>query len=118
MSAPVKKNLKIFKGATYQIQFQYVDAALKAIPLIGYTARMQVRPFIESSDVVLDLTTGNGKIQWDDTLSVCTITLSPTDTTNVTVEEGVYDIELVSGSGSTVVKLAYGAVQFVPEVTR
>jgi hypothetical protein len=81
---------------------------------------MHVRPSVEASRILLDLTTENGKIQINGQTGEITIKLDPADTTNLGfVRKGVYDLELVSPAPERVVmRLLEGNVYFNTEVTR
>jgi len=45
----------IEQGATTNIQINWTDVSGSAIDLTGYNARMQVRPAVESSQILLSL---------------------------------------------------------------
>jgi tRNA threonylcarbamoyladenosine modification (KEOPS) complex Pcc1 subunit len=78
---------------------------------------MQIRSEVDSSTAALSLTTENGRIALGGTAGTITLTVSATDTAAVTAGEYVYDIELVSGSG-TVTRLLQGCFTVDAEVTR
>lgn len=82
--------------------------------LTGYTARAQIRPSVDSSDVILDLTS---YVTID--VPTCRVKFSvpATVTEAVTARSGVYDVELVDAAG-VVVALPLGGVSFIDEVTR
>jgi hypothetical protein len=50
-----KYSFIIEQGATTNFQINWTDDAGAPIDLTGYQARMQVRPAIESSDIILSL---------------------------------------------------------------
>ena len=87
------------------------------VNLTGYTGRMQARPSVDSSEVLLDLDTSNSGIVIDETASAITIQIPALDTAAIDWLEAVYDIEMVSPGGK-VELLAFGAVKVVQEVTR
>lgn len=95
------------------------------INLTGYTARMQVRPSQSSSTINHEFTTENGGITLGGALGTITITASAIITagwtwtipSGQTKPQGVYDLELVDGSGS-VTRLIQGTITLDPEVTR
>jgi hypothetical protein len=87
------------------------------VDLTGYTGRMQVRPRVESSEVLLDLNTANGGVILDTVTQAITIQMPAVTTAGIDWLEGVYDIELES-SGGRVELLAFGAVKVTREVTR
>lgn len=87
------------------------------VSLIGYTARMQVRKKLQDETALLTLTTENGGIALDNTLKTITIRMTPAQTTLLDFTQAIYDLELVSASGS-VYRFAEGSLQLKAEVTR
>lgn len=80
------------------------------------SARMQIRPKIDS-DIVLDtLTTENGKIIIDPEYSTISIEIPASITQNYNFTVGFYSLELVAGE--EVVPFINGTVTLVKEVTR
>jgi tRNA threonylcarbamoyladenosine modification (KEOPS) complex Pcc1 subunit len=88
-----------------------------AVNLTGYTARMQVRSTLESAEALIELTTANGRIALGGSAGTITLTISATDTAALTAGRGVYDLELVSGSG-IVTRLLQGVATISRNVTR
>lgn len=84
--------------------------------LAGVTARMQIRPKVSSTEVLLELTSTDGDIVINDTLKTITINISAADTALLTFKSAVYSLELVSGS--EVIALMHGSVSLEPEITR
>lgn len=85
------------------------------VDLAGYTARMKVRDKVGGTELLL-LTTANGRIAIDDTLKTITLTVSATDTELLTFVKGVYDLEMVSGTG-VVTPLSEGSFRVTKEIT-
>jgi len=86
------------------------------IDLSGYTARLQIRPQIASTLIILSLTTENGGIVIDNTLKTITVLITATQTTELNFTNAVYSLELVKqGEVST---FSTGNVSLVPEITR
>lgn len=94
-----------------------VLAYLTPHSLSGYTARMQVRAQQDSSTVLLELTTENGRIALDDTAKTISLLVAATVTAALTFVRAVYDLELISGAG-VVTRLYSGRVKLMREVTR
>ena len=90
--------------------------------LTGYTARMQVRKYMESSTTIAQLTTENlstnriilGNPDPED--GTITLFMRAEDTRAITVS-GVYDIEIISPSNE-VDRILQGEFVLSPEVTR
>jgi hypothetical protein len=110
-------DILIEQGATFQLNLVWKDSLGAPINLTGYTARMQVRQKYSDTTPLLDFTTANGAITLGGTLGTIQVIGLATLTDTLTVKSGVYDLELVSGTG-TVTRLIEGAVTITPQVTR
>ena len=109
-------DILIEQGATYSQVITYKESGV-AVNLTGYTARMQVRSTLESASTIVELTTANGRIALGGAAGTITLTISATDTAALTAGRGVYDLELVSGSG-IVTRLLQGVATISRNVTR
>ena len=109
-------DILIEQGATYSQVITYKESGV-AINLNGYTARMQVRATLESASTLVELTTANSRIALGGAAGTITLTISATDTEALTAGRGVYDLELVSGSG-IVTRLLQGVATISRNVTR
>jgi hypothetical protein len=109
-------DILIEQGATYSQVITYKEAGV-AVNLTGYTARMQVRATLESASTLVELTTANSRIALGGTAGTITLTISATDTAALASGRGVYDLELVSGSG-IVTRLLQGVATISRNVTR
>ena len=109
-------DLLIEQGATFSQLVTYKESGV-AVNLTGYTARMQVRSTLESATSVVELTTANGRIALGGAAGTITLTISATDSAALTAGRGVYDLELVSGSG-IVTRLLQGVATISRNVTR
>lgn len=86
--------------------------------LTGYTARMQIREKLDSTEIIKSLTSDpSGGISIDTSGYKITITISATDTAEFTFSSAVYSLELVSSTG-VVNQLMSGTLTLVREVTR
>jgi|TARA_B110000503_G_C6779209_1_gene262563 hypothetical protein len=89
----------IEQGATFSQVLTLTDSSGNVINLAGYaSAEMDLRKNPESSAAVVTLTTGNSGITLGGTAGTVTLTISAADTADLTAGDGVYDLELVSGS--------------------
>lgn len=115
---PFRDPMHIVQGATLRILRTWkVGTPPMPVDLTGCTARMQVRATLESPDVLLELTTTNGGIILGDADGTITRFMSDTDTTALTWEDGVYDLE-VEFPGGDVRRLLCGDVIVSREITR
>jgi hypothetical protein len=116
--AAFKAKLVIDQGATFRKQFVWKTGTPAApVNLTGYTARMQIRPAIDSATVLATLTTENGGITLGGVAGTIALFIAHTATTDYTWEDGVYDLELVTPAGDVLRKIA-GTVAVTREVTR
>ena len=83
--------------------------------LTGYTARMQVRRTMESATTEIELTTENNGIALGGSSGTIEITITNAQTAALD-SSGVYDLEIVSGSG-TVSRVIQGTFTLDLEVT-
>ena len=118
MAATTKIKLTIPKGSTYQHRFTYLDPASQdPINLMGYTARTQFRPSVDSAQVLYEGTTENGHITVTGQEGEVTLKIPADITSAWTFNAAVFDLEIISPGGD-VTRLVEGAVKVTPEVTR
>lgn len=110
-----KYTLKIEQGAYKSLSLTYKDATGTPIDLTGYTARMQIRGYAESTTAWVSLTSASG-ITLGTTDGAIDIELTSTQTSAIP-DSGFYDIELVAPSGE-VNRILEGAVKLSKEITR
>lgn len=119
MTTPAKLKLTIYQGATFRKRLTWKGPLPTQTPidLTGCTARMQVRPEIESATVLLELTTANGGITLGGVAGTIELFVSDDASTLFTWLSGVWDLEIEFASGE-VRRLVQGTVSVSPEVTR
>jgi hypothetical protein len=115
MSAGIYNDI-LDQGATYELVVVYKDENNVPINLTGYNAYMQLRENYDSTVADLTLTTVNGGISINGPLGEITITATATQTTALTSDYYLYDLELVNGSAVT--RLLQGQITVNSEVTR
>ena len=116
-------NIVCEQGTTFTrvITLEYPDAEDPAVFLpwnfTGYTARMQIRRTIDSSAIMIELTTENGGIAFTSPSSgELTVSMTAVQTAALT-SSGVYDLEIINGAG-LVSRLIQGNFTLNLEVTR
>lgn len=114
MSSAAQYDFRADQGSTLSKVFTYQDSTGTPVDLTGYSARMQLRTEPDSTTVILELTTGNGRISLGGVAGTITLDVLATDMTFYGTY--VYDLELVTGT--TVTSLIYGQIVIRPEVTR
>lgn len=111
------KNLLIEQGATFRLTLSIKNKSTgQPVNISGHTARMQVRPTVASSTVLINATTENGKIAVTGATGTIAVTISATETAALDFGSAVYDLESVSGA--TVTRRLQGTVTLSREVTR
>jgi len=112
---PATINLCLPQGQTWDNQFKWrTDGEL--VNLSNFSARMQLRATAESANTAANLTTGNGGITLSSSGAI-TLNLSATSTAAITAATYLYDLEVVSPSGS-VRRLMEGSALVSREITR
>lgn len=115
MSAAVH-NFDIEQGTSLVKQIVWKDSNGSPINLTGYTARMQVRPNVDS-EVLLELSTTNGRIVITPLTGTITLNFTPANTVGTYWTKGKYDLEMTSGNGF-VTRLIKGTINLSKEITR
>lgn len=108
---------QIEAGATFDIILTWSDSSGTLIDLTGYTARSQWRDTVDSSTILVDLTTANSKIVLGGILGTIQIIQTALETEAYAFTTAVHDLEIISPSGS-VQRLFSGSISISPEVTR
>ena len=81
------------------------------------SARMQLRPKIESSIISDELTTANGRISIDQNAGTLTLTFPNATTSGMSAGTYAYDLEVID-SQDLVTRVIEGTITIRPEVTR
>ena len=110
-------DLEIKQGETLSLVATWRDSANALVNLTGYTARAQGRATYDASSTLFSLTSSSG-ITLGGAAGTITIALSAAATAALSApQQGVWDLELVSGSG-VVTRLLEGDLRILPEATR
>lgn len=104
------------QGATLERTLQYQNELGEVIPLVGATARMQVREEITSASFIIELTTSNNRLSINGALGEIDVLLTAVETAALPVGNYYYDLELVQGTFVT--RLIEGRFFVKAEVTR
>ena len=106
-----KANITIDQGTTFSTVISLADDEDVAVNLTGYTANSQIRKHYSSSN------SQSFSISLGGTSGTITLSLTSTQTSNLTPGRYVYDVELTSSS-NVVSRIVEGIVTVTPEVTR
>lgn len=91
--------------------------AIVPIDLTGYTAIMHIRSKQPSDEVILDLTTANGRITLGGTNGGITLEVAGGDTALLKKGKYVYDLKLIS-AGNIISRFIQGKIAIDAQVTR
>ena len=110
-------NITCEQGSTFVQTLTITDNATPPVArdLSAHSGRMQLRPDIESTTKLLDLTSGAGDITLNSS-GVIVVTVSATNTAALS-QGGVYDLEIEDASG-VVERVIEGTFTLTKEVTR
>lgn len=114
MISPATYNITCYQGATLDKTFTVTQDGT-AVNWTGYTAKLQVRQYVNTADAaVLTLTTGSGITALTNNGKII-IQATAAQTGAITQGNYVYDLELTSGS--YVVRLLQGRFTVDGQVT-
>lgn len=103
------------QGDTWRRNVAWSDANENPIDLTGFQARMQLRTSADAADVVIELTTENGRINITLPNSI-DLEIAAVDTATIPAGSYKYDLEMVNGAD--VHKLLRGKIKVIAEVTK
>ena len=110
-------NVTLEQGSTFTRTITYNEPGGSPVDLTGFTAAMDLRASYNSEDVIISLTTENGRIALGGVAGTIDLTIDAEDMTDlVAPADGVYDLELYTGG--TVTRLLQGSWTISPEATR
>lgn len=109
--------LNINQGSNLSLEIALKNSDGTPLNLTGYTARMQLRSSYTSSEVVVELTTENGRLVITPLTGVVKLLLNAVTTAALIAKNYVYDLETVSSTGF-VTRVLQGEAIVSPEVTR
>lgn len=110
-------DFEIEQGTTFEKTFRWKDVNEDPVNLTGAEIRMQIRRSVNSDDVLLELSTTNGRIISGGATGDITLRLVESVSAAIEWRRGVYDLE-VEASDGTVTRLLQGAITISREVTR
>jgi len=116
----VALNIEIDKGSTFRTTLIWMIGEPAVIKdLTGYTARMQMRPDVDSEIILHEMTTEDGGIEIDGVNGKINLFIGDDTSTAFDWNEAVYGLELIDSGGSDDVRrLTYGNIEAFDETTR
>ena len=106
----------IEQGATFGQTLTLKDSTGATVNLIGFTGAMSLKQNPTATETVISLTTSNGRMSIDGEAGTVTLSISATDTANLTPDDGVFDLEITSG-GLVVTRLIEGTYSIRRNIT-
>ena len=90
----------IEQGATFGQTLTLKDSSGTVVNLTGYaSAEMDLRENPDAADPIISLTTANNRIALGGSAGTVVLSITASDTANLTAQDGVFDLEIVSGTG-------------------
>ena len=111
------QHITLQQGASYAQTIDVLDADGAAVDLIGCTATMQVRHGPNSRDVLIELSTSNGRLVIDGEAGTITLRLTAAETSALE-SGGVYDMFVTYPDDGGTDKLVQGTVGLSQSVTQ
>lgn len=111
-----KYNIKIEEGANFATTITWKEDDT-AIDITGYTGRMYIRKNGVDGAIILELTTENGRMVLGGVAGTIELSIDAADTVDLAFGSGVYDLELINGSGF-VTRIIQGLVAYNRNVTQ
>lgn len=115
-----KLNLTVDQGATFRHCLVLKAGSGPAAPevnLTGYSVRLQIRAYVSAPDVLLELSTANGRIVVTPLTGEIAIVISATDTGLLDFSKAVYVLEIESAGGE-VARILQGVITLSKGVAR
>lgn len=110
-------NMVCDQGSTFSLNFTIKTDGVPWSLVGNYTAKMQVRSFLNADTVLIELTTANSRISFSAGGTV-TLSLTAEETTDIIAGRHTYDLELTQTSTDTVTRVLEGKFVVRGEVTR
>lgn len=116
---PKLNNLIILQGATFTHRIVWETKDGLPIDITGFTARMQIREYYDSTNVIYSMTSDpiHG-IMIDGVKGQIDLNIPATDTDEFTFDIAKYDLELVRTEDGLVIRLMQGSISLSYEITR
>lgn len=112
---PVEINPTVDKASDTRYVFLLRDAAGNEVDLRGFTAKMQLRPYVGAKRLLDELSTEDGRLTLRG--STITIVFPHEDTAQYRFDSAVYDLVITSLSQERY-RVAEGRIRFNPMVTQ
>ena len=105
-------NFTCTKGSALNIVITLKNPDQTKPNINNWKSRMQIRSTVESSSMMMELTTENGRLINNVDNGTITVALTSSETDTFT-SSGVYDLELVEPNSNTVIRIIQGNFNLV-----
>lgn len=109
-------DLRVNQGSRFE-QSVIVQENGVPVPLTGYTARMQIREWKDSTVVIAELTTENGRISISPSQSLVMLLMNGDQTAVLDFGDAFYDLKIMEPDTEPI-RIMEGRVSLSREVTR
>jgi hypothetical protein len=117
--AATRLDIIIEQGSTFAMNVQALNEDRSIMNLTGYDARLQVRPTVGSSTILLSASTSDGRITINAPGGMVMVRIGADTTAALTFNDATYDLEAYKSADVTEVRrLVEGSVTLSLEVTR
>jgi hypothetical protein len=106
----------IEQGATFGQTLTLKDSAGTLINLTGFTGGMSLKESPDATATVITLTSSNGRMTLGGNAGTVQLLITATDTANLESDDGVFDLEIISGAG-VVTRLIEGTYSIRRNIT-
>lgn len=110
-------NMVCDQGSTFSLTFTIKTDGTPWSLVGNYTAKMQVRSFLDSSTVIVELSTANSRVAFS-AGGVVTLTIPATVTDDLATGRHTYDLEFTTTATGVVQRVLEGKFVIRGEVTR
>lgn len=110
-------NMVCDQGSTFSLSFTIQTDGVPWV-LNNYTAKMQVRSFLSSETVIVELSTANGRITYGPDAGKVNLLINAETTAAFPIGRHTYDLEFTAVAGGAVQKVLSGKFIVRGEVTR
>jgi hypothetical protein len=114
--AETPSEIIIVKGKDYEQTLNLTKSG-SPVDLTGYSARMHIRSTKCDDDILIELSTTNGKITINGVGGIITLSISNTETALITENNGVHSLELTDTASKISPSIFWGSVIFEKDTT-
>lgn len=108
----IKANITVDQGADFSTSVELTTDDLDVVDLTGYSASAQIRKTYSSTNAV------SFGITMNEDIGMLLLSLSASQTANMTPGRYVYDVTVTSSSPTVVSRIVEGIVTVTPRVTQ